>query len=335
MIEQIKKSITVFLFLAVIIPAAGFAAVVGETDDPMVIGGGARPLGMGRAFTAVADDADAPFLNPAGIAGLKGPQAMGMFTNLMGEVYYAEFCGAIPASFGTVGAGYVITGVNQIPTQVGSSTVYTDYYDSLLLLTYSTPLSRYFGYGRNVFAGINFKVFSRGFTGGVNESALGTSVDIGLKLVATPYLSFGVCRQNVLPVALGGVVRWSSGAEEAVAGITKFGIAVKPIQWQGNILLVADIDMPASSARPTTMHFGGEWKMHPNLVVRSGFDQSVDASTSSKTNWNPTYGISLLASGFRIDYAYHAYYNDLSMATSYVSLSYQGEPWLALKGDVR
>ena len=158
--------LTAFCLLTAGLGAAD-AAVTGSADDATVIGGGARPLGMGRAFTAVADDVDAVFINPAGIAGLKGPAAMAMFTNLLGEIYYSEYCGAIPSHFGTVGLGYITTASYQIPTKnEQGNIVFTDYYDSLFLLSYSSPLTRYFGYGRNIFVGLNYKIFNRGYSGG-------------------------------------------------------------------------------------------------------------------------------------------------------------------------
>ena len=321
------------LIIILLVAPAG-ADIVGQTDDPMVVGGGARPLGMGRAFTAVAGDADAPFLNPAGIAGIKGPQAIGMLTNLMmGEVYYTEFCAAFPASFGTVGFGLISTGVSQIPTTVDSTPVFTDYYDTLFLLSYSTALARFFEFGRNIFVGANFKLFNRGWTGGVNRFASGKSMDIGIKYIVTPYLAFGLCRQNILPVTMDGVLRWSSGAEEAIAGLTRFGMAVRPIPLGGNVLFAYDVDFPAFSGRPTTMHFGTEWDITPNFAVRAGVDQNVDAASPDKTAWNPAYGLSLSYARFRLDYAYHSYYNDPALANNYVSLGYSAEPWWSLKGE--
>jgi long-subunit fatty acid transport protein len=311
------------------------AAPIALTDDPMVIGGGARPIGMGRAFSAVADDADAPFINPAGLAGLKGPQLMTMFTNLLGEVYYTEYAGAMPTTFGTLGIGYVNTGVSRVTVPVGSSFVYADYHDTLLLLSYGTPLSRFFFYGRNLYAGLNAKIFSRGWTGGYTESASGFNLDLGLKYVLTPYLTFGLNRQNFLPMSLGGVVKLSSGAEEAIAGVTKLGVAVKPIPWGGKVLFAYDVDLPAQSGRPVTMHFGTEWKVSPNLTVRGGLDQSVDAAAASGTSWNPAFGASTELGGFRVDLAHHPYYNDPALANNYISFSYQGAPWYALSGEIR
>ncbi|MFH1380129.1 MAG: OmpA family protein [bacterium] len=45
-------------------------------------GWGARPAGMGGAFTAVADDANAPLYNPAGIMQLKAPELSFMYSKL-------------------------------------------------------------------------------------------------------------------------------------------------------------------------------------------------------------------------------------------------------------
>ena len=321
------------IMLAIIAPA--FAGVIGSTDDPMTIGGGARPIGMGRAFTAVADDADAPFLNAAGIAGLKGPQAMAMFTNLLDEIYYREYCGAVPTPYGTLGFGYISTGVNAIPTSIVTGEIInTDYYDSLFLVSYSTPLARWLDYGNNVFVGSNFKVFSRGYSGGVNQYASGYSMDFGLKVIVSPNLSLGVSSINFLPVSLGGVVKLSSGAEESLAGMTKLGVAIRPVQYNRKLLIAIDTDLPAQSGRPVTSHVGVEYKLMEALALRAGADQTINPGTASQTSWSPAFGVSLGYGGLRVDYAYHPYYNDPGLASTYLSLSYIGEPWFALKGRV-
>lgn len=332
--RYIRYIIFYFLFLIFYFSTQVNAAVIGTTDDPMTIGGGARPIGMGRAFVAVAEDSDAPFINPAGTAVLKGPQAMVMYTNLLEEVYYREYSGSIPTPMGTVGIGYIQTGVNAIPTIISSVEVLTDYYDSLFLVSYSTSLGRYFYYWNNLFAGVNLKMFNRGYTGGINQYASGYSADFGLKLVVSPYLSLGICQQNFLPISLGGVIKLNSGAEEALAGLTKVGIAVRPIQFDRKLLIAADADLPAESGRPPTMHIGTEWTPVKALSLRCGLDQSVDPATASKASWNPAFGVSVSYGGFRFDYAYHPYYNYPSLATTYVSLSYISEPWFAMKGRV-
>jgi len=332
-----KKKISVLIVLMLALNTAVFAAS-GSTDDATVIGGGARALGMGRAYVAVADESDAPLINPAGIAGLKAPQIMTMNTSILNEIYYYEVSAASPSKIGTLAIAYITTGTDHVLVPVGTSYVYADYYDSLFLVSYSSPLSRFVDYGHNVFIGTSLKFFNRGWTGGYNQSAFGLSADLGMKLIINPYLSLAFNRQNILPVSMGGVIRWGTGIEESLASITKVGIAIKPVQLQKKLMLSGDIDLPAESSRPVTMHVGAEWQFFQNIAIRGGFDQSVDASSGARTSWSPAVGLSLGAgksSVFRIDYAYHPYYNDASLASSYISLFYQGEPFFALKGETR
>lgn len=322
-----------FLFALLVMSLPVHAAVVGQTDESTRVGGGARPLGMGGAYVAVADDADAMFINPSGLASLKGPQAMAMFTSVVNEVYYSEFCGAMPSDYGTVGIGYIATGVNNIPTVIASSEVPTDYYDGMLLLTYSSPLARFFEYSRNVYVGANLKIFSRGWSGGINEFASGWSGDFGIKYVASPYLSFGLVRQNFVPVSLGSKIVWDNGVEESVSGSTNLGVAVRSNLLKESLLFTMDYNFPSFSGQPETLHLGTEWKMNEYVSLRGGFAQRFDASSSTGTTWSPAMGVSFGYGGLRVDYSYLTYYNDPALATYYVSLSYIGEPWLALKGE--
>lgn len=324
------KKLALNLFLACALSGLAFGDPITITDDPMVIGGGARPLGMGRTFAAIADDADALFVNAAGGASLKRPEGMTMFTNLLGDVYYSEFCGSTPTPFGTVGIGYINTGVTGIPSTTEAT---SDYYDNLLVFNYCSSLARFFEYNQNVYVGGNIKIFNRGFTGAINQSATGYSADFGLKYVASPYLNLGLSRQNILPISMGGVIHTNSGAEEAIAGVTKVAVAVKPSPFNGQLLIGADLDLPSQSSRPTTGHLGLEWKLNQLLTVRTGLDQSVDAAAASQTSWNPTFGLSFGSPRFRIDYAYHPYYNNSGLATTYVSLMIAADPVYAIKGS--
>ncbi len=60
------------------------------------LGVGARPVAMGEAFTAVADDANAMFWNPAGMGMMKGMDVSLMFMNLYGDVTYASGATVFP-----------------------------------------------------------------------------------------------------------------------------------------------------------------------------------------------------------------------------------------------
>jgi len=106
---------------------------------------GARAMGMGGAFVAVADDATALHWNPAGLAGLQGFQFFGMRTSVYSVDGLSE--DAALASYGTGGKGY---GVGWMRT--GAEDLYNE--DTLLA-----------GYGTEtpidgLAAGITLKRFS-------------------------------------------------------------------------------------------------------------------------------------------------------------------------------
>jgi hypothetical protein len=67
---------------------------------------GARPIGMGGAFTGVADDANAIFVNPAGIAYIKGENAL-ISSKLSTDKGYTIMGAVENTSFGSIGLGYV------------------------------------------------------------------------------------------------------------------------------------------------------------------------------------------------------------------------------------
>ncbi|OGC03725.1 hypothetical protein A2276_07705 [candidate division WOR-1 bacterium RIFOXYA12_FULL_43_27] len=203
------------------------------------------------------------------------------------------------------------------------------------MISYGTPANRFFLYGRELFLGLNLKYFDRGFSGGVNQTAAGYSGDFGMRLAVNPSLYLGLNVQNFLPISLGGVINYSGGAEEALASLVKIGAATRPTVFNRKVLIATDIDLPVSSTRPPLAHIGIEWQPINSLALRCGLDQSIDPQSSSKTTWDPAYGISLGFAHFRFDYAYHPFYNDPSLANNYFSFSYAGEPSQALRGKAQ
>ncbi|MBI3563919.1 MAG: PorV/PorQ family protein [Elusimicrobia bacterium] len=84
--------------LASTVPArAGFTGADLATSGAqfLSLGGGARAAGMGEAYAAVADGADAVYWNPSGLARMKGTEATFTHTSLPADMNY-EF-----AAFGT------------------------------------------------------------------------------------------------------------------------------------------------------------------------------------------------------------------------------------------
>ncbi len=110
---------------------------------------GARAMGMGGAFVAVADDVTALHWNPAGLAGLHGIQVFGMRTSVYSVDGLSE--DSVLASYGTGNAGY---GIGWMRT--GADGLYDDLYNEDTLLA---------GYGMEtpidgLAAGVTLKRFS-------------------------------------------------------------------------------------------------------------------------------------------------------------------------------
>lgn len=87
----------------VVLLASAVGAWAQESAAFLKVGVGARPLGMGGAYTAIADDVNALSWNPAGLATLKSREAGFMHSELGAQTRY-DFLGfAQPLHVGTVG----------------------------------------------------------------------------------------------------------------------------------------------------------------------------------------------------------------------------------------
>ena len=93
------------------------------TIDPLDIGVGTRALGMGKAFIAVADDANSVFFNPAGLGTVQGWGITSMYTSLLSEITFQTISMYHSSSMEAIGFGYA--GANL------SGNIYTSYRDPI------------------------------------------------------------------------------------------------------------------------------------------------------------------------------------------------------------
>ena len=121
------------------------AAATAEAIDLSAVGVGARPMGMGRAYTAIADDANAVFANPAGLGTQKNWGLTSMTTKLLDRVEYRMAAAVYPTQYGTIGVGYLsaTTPAGYLTTdQASLATAPTiSYGSSALVLSYGRDLS--------------------------------------------------------------------------------------------------------------------------------------------------------------------------------------------------
>lgn len=95
--RKMKKIIYLILFCALCVPIFWDSAFSAETGAAFLkIGVGARPLGMGGGYIAIADDVNAIYWNPGGLAQLRKKEISAMHTEWIDDIKY-EFVGyAVP-----------------------------------------------------------------------------------------------------------------------------------------------------------------------------------------------------------------------------------------------
>ena len=105
---MLKRSFLTIVVLLISTSAFGLSA------DPVEIAVGARPLGMGKAFVGMPSDGSSLFINPSGLYGIHNFSVVSMSGRLLQEVDYVALGLANPFSFGTLGIGYIGSGVNGV-----------------------------------------------------------------------------------------------------------------------------------------------------------------------------------------------------------------------------
>jgi hypothetical protein len=301
--------------------AAGAVRAERFAGEFMAMGGGARALGMGAAFCAVADDASAVYFNPAGLSGFDKRQALFMHSERFGDELNYNFA-AFAAPTDILGAGreasfgfaVIHLGAPDIPitshipfTDVNGDGVFTPNVDRVdpsgIRLENANDFAVFGSFASNTSYGRlggSLKVIYSDQVAGY--SATGIGIDLGyMKRGLWDRLDVGVKLQD----ATGTYISWSSGTTEFIAPSVKVGAAyrIDAPSFNGAALLTFDSDFYFEDRRGASqfwasrysadLHFGTEIILQERVMIRGGFDTT-----------NPTAG-----AGFRLgivgfDYAY-------------------------------
>jgi hypothetical protein len=334
----LKKLFVILVICFIAFPAlAEFPAV-----DPTGRSTNARIVGMGRAFTGLADDPSAIFFNPAGLGLQKSFQFSSMSGKFIEDYNYLSAAAAIPTKYGVFSIGYGsfnIGGALPTVTQEGSNPNDPIYIvdptqnqisnqNNAYLLSYAVR------FPKRLSVGANLKIFSAGLTGGgiANGSANGTEMDLGMLYEVNPALRLGAAAINLLPASMGGKLNFANNYFETYPVKLRVGMGCKilgpenALRTAGNNELLAAFDVesaPRISDRPLLCHAGLEWKPMKMIALRVGLDQSLfdNLNRSTSVVSDVTYGIGLYTGDFRFDYALHQFAS-FPLNSSYFSFSY-------------
>jgi hypothetical protein len=298
--------------------AAGAALADGYLADPMIIGMSARPLGMGRAFVAVAEDGDTIFVNPAGLGTIAGPKFSSMRTSLLGEINYLVVGGAYPLGPGAIGVGLVNSSSGDITLTgaTGSLEGTGEWWDNVAVVSYGLQVN-------NLSLGAGLKYFNSGGQGSTvisNGGGTGFDLDLGLLYPANDLITIGANLQNILPASMGGKIVRPNGVSDGIPARGKLGTKLALLRDDGIIKTGRrlfgnmDYDCLLSGYQSGAVHLGLEFWPTANLALRAGSD-----------NNDLTAGIGLRSYGFDFDYAYHPFTNISDNTTHFISIGYVGE----------
>jgi hypothetical protein len=289
----------------------------------MALGGGARAMGMGGAFIAVADDATAAFWNPAGLASFNSLstspeswQAVIMHSERFGDLIdYNYFSAAFPLGGGESGWGVSIIhmGIDDIrviplkPGMIGNSDgddrfepaqgeyINFDYRD--FPLEGANDIAALFSYAQRLpfgSAGASVKIIRNDQIAGVTSFGIG--IDLG-------FIHRGIWKELAvgakLQDATGTYIGWSTGEKEFIYPALKIGAAY-PFEFpslSSSLIVAVDSDFRFENRRggaqlwmgsaSADVHAGAELRIRDLVALRGGYDMG-----------RPTAGVGIIAEDF-------------------------------------
>jgi hypothetical protein len=295
------KNIILTSIFAILLPMTTFAqdgSGQGGTRSNFTFGFGARAMGLGNAYVAMADDPTAVYWNPAGLDYIY-QQSLTFFHASLPEGGLYDFFGyAYPTlDLGTfaIGIGRIGTGdidqYNIAGDRVGSAFSYDNY---RLYLSYGLKLPY------NLSAGLSIKVLRQGFYNislaeyGGDVNATGVGMDLGILYkpeFSTSSLlrdwSIGLNVQNMFQpqLKLGDIT-------DIIPLSLRFGLMrTIPISGTGAFNILLDLDK--SSTTGLGIFFGTEFNYQDIGKVRVGYNNNSVA-----------FGAGVEYKMFQIDYAF-------------------------------
>lgn len=236
---------------------AGGGLPGGFLDD----GVGGRSLGLGKAFSGLANDAQAVYYNPAGLAQLYSNDLILMGGTLYGGANQTFVSYALPTQlFGTFAFSY--TGVRvSVPPQELERDEPISWSNNGVLLSYAKDLMPF------LCVGFNYKVIYNPLTDYTARITQG--FDLGLLIFPEELYSFGVMGKNLLQPR----VSYEEGpTEDPFPRILRAGAAFKLMDGALNIVS----DLSYRLIKSPSLHFfqGLEYFPLPSAALRLGLNQN-------------------------------------------------------------
>jgi len=280
------------------------------------IGVGARPLGMGGAFVALADDANAASYNAAGLGYIDAPQ-LG-FTNAQqfaGLITYNYIGGVLPLGrAGTLGASVGILGEDA-----------GIYKEQTLVLSYGRAFSQRLSLGVNLKSlGISFDEDNESVRENpyfADTSASAVSLDLGAMVKLVTGLTVGVSAENLLPAD----VSISASEEDEVPMNLRVGLAynLAGIAESTQQAALREVLKSATGLLEVAFrdgerqaHVGAEVWLNKVVGVRAGYGAKSGVNSTTTLALGGSARIPISQIHLQLDYAFQILTGDLEDNTT-------------------
>lgn len=263
------------------------------------IGAGARPAAMGEAQTAVSDDVNAIFYNPAGLAAVKGFEFTAQYGAHFQSIVYNVLGAAYPVeNVGTFGLGVINLAVDKIERRDEDTAVAVGDFaagDYAYVVSYSRKIAH------RAAAGVNVKYL---YSSIYNKTASATAADVGV--IAEPLdgipLSVGVSAQN-----MGGEMKFDA-AGDPLPSVYKLGLGYRfPGYPDYGFLLAVDVAAPRDNAARLSagMEYSRKIDRNFSAAVRYGYKTISDEKLEGLAGMSAGAGVAFRQ--FRFDFAWLPY----------------------------
>lgn len=308
---KIKK--TCYCIILLIFLSTTYSSFAAFND----IGVGARPLGLGGAFVALADDSNAANYNAAGLAYIE--------ENQIGATHAQRFSGLI--TYNTIGGIVPLGKAGAFGANIGILAEDSQIYrEQTVRVSYGKTLFKQLGVGINLkFFGITFDettefVAENPYFARTSSSAL--SFDLGV--IAKPFnsLSIGVSVENILPAD----ISISENQTDSVPQNVRVGLAynlasIAEMSAQGeaisNVLkaTLGTIEVSARNGEIST-RAGVEIWLNKAIAIRGGYGMNSGGNSATTFSLGGSAKIPISGTALQLDYGFQLLTGDLQDNTT-------------------
>lgn len=273
---MMKKLLTILCVLALGFPAS--AGVGGTGAEFLKLGGGARPLAMGEAYTALADDSSSIFWNPAGLAKMNFPEMLYMYNQWFIDIKHQYFNFAYPSMSGTFGGSYSVLDSGDIAGYGPSGEATGNFKTSGTVLAFSWARKL----GDRFSLGLTLKSISEQLE---SKQASSTALDLGLLFDLSSRVGLGLAIENI-----GAPLKFIA-EETPLPRTIRVGAALRNRILGNRLNFSADYVSYADGV--SGVNLGAEYFLKEMLALRVGSSRGYLRA-----------GVGITASYFGLDYAY-------------------------------